>query len=58
METALSLNDGLVIVENIDKNEKNIFSSKFACPVSGFTINEIEPRLFSFNNPKWCLLKL
>ena len=51
VETALSLNDGLVIVENIDKNEKNIFSSKFACPVSGFTINEIEPRLFSFNNP-------
>ena len=29
----------------------NVFSAKFACPVSGFTIDEIEPRLFSFNNP-------
>ncbi len=31
--------------------ERIIFSAKFACPVSGFTIAEIEPRLFSFNNP-------
>ncbi|HVI90286.1 MAG TPA: excinuclease ABC subunit UvrA, partial [Dongiaceae bacterium] len=34
-----------------DKGERIMFSSRFACPVSGFTIDEIEPRLFSFNNP-------
>jgi excinuclease ABC subunit A len=51
VETALSLADGLIIAENADTKEETIFSSKFACPVSGFTIPEIEPRLFSFNNP-------
>lgn len=51
IETALKLADGLCIVENADKNEQHIFSEKFACPVSGFTIPEIEPRLFSFNSP-------
>jgi excinuclease ABC subunit A len=51
VETALGLSDGLVIVENADTQEEHIFSAKFACPVSGFTIAEIEPRLFSFNNP-------
>lgn len=51
VETALSLADGLLIVENADTQEQTIFSEKFACPVSGFTIPEIEPRLFSFNNP-------
>ena len=51
VETALNLSDGLLIVENAETHEENIFSSKFACPVSGFTIEEIEPRLFSFNNP-------
>jgi len=50
-ETALSLADGLVFTENADNGEITIFSAKFACPVSGFTIDEIEPRLFSFNNP-------
>ncbi len=52
IETALKLSDGLLFVDFVD-NTKNreIFSSKFACPVSGFTIEEIEPRLFSFNNP-------
>jgi len=50
-ETALSLADGLVFTENADTGEITIFSAKFACPVSGFTIDEIEPRLFSFNNP-------
>ena len=50
-ETALGLADGLAIAENADSGEETIFSSKFACPVSGFTIPEIEPRLFSFNNP-------
>lgn len=51
IETALKLSDGLVYAEISDSKERKIFSSKFACPVSGFTIEEIEPRLFSFNNP-------
>jgi excinuclease ABC subunit A len=57
IETALNLADGLLVVEFADEKERDgkqkqiIFSSKFACPVSGFTISEIEPRLFSFNNP-------
>jgi len=55
VETALNLADGLVIVEDHQQNgskpKQELFSSKFACPVSGFTIEEIEPRLFSFNNP-------
>ena len=51
LETALGLADGIVNAENADNAEKTIFSAKFACPVSGFTIDEIEPRLFSFNNP-------
>ena len=56
-ETALELADGIAIVEYADERDENgspkriVFSSKFACPVSGFTIPEIEPRLFSFNNP-------
>ena len=50
-ETAIKLSDGLAFVENTSTNERTTFSSKFACPVSGFTIEEIEPRLFSFNNP-------
>ncbi len=57
IETALQLADGLALVELADQTDDNgnprriIFSEKFACPVSGFTIEEIEPRLFSFNNP-------
>ncbi|MEQ8251109.1 MAG: excinuclease ABC subunit A, partial [Oceanibaculum nanhaiense] len=44
LETALELADGLAIAENADDGERTIFSAKFACPVSGFTIDEIEPR--------------
>jgi excinuclease ABC subunit A len=51
IETALHHSDGLLIVENADTAEQLVLSSKFACPVSGFTIEEIEPRLFSFNSP-------
>lgn len=51
VETALKLGDGLIFVENAADGSRATFSSKFACPVSGFTIEEIEPRLFSFNNP-------
>jgi len=50
-ETALRLADGLAIAEQADDGERILFSERFACPVSGFTISEIEPRLFSFNNP-------
>ncbi|MFD0937045.1 excinuclease ABC subunit UvrA, partial [Methylobacterium trifolii] len=55
-ETALELADGIADIEFADAPEgedprKITFSSRFACPVSGFTIAEIEPRLFSFNNP-------
>lgn len=57
LEQALDLADGIAVFEYADEKEENgeakrvTFSSKFACPVSGFTIPEIEPRLFSFNNP-------
>ena len=51
LETALALTDGIAVAEDADSGERTIFSAKFACPVSGFTIDEIEPRLFSFNNP-------
>ncbi len=56
-ETALELADGIAIAENATKEDAKgapehiIFSAKFACPISGFTIDEIEPRLFSFNAP-------
>lgn len=52
VETALKLSDGLLYAENMADKKRQTFSSKFACPVSGFTIEEIEPRLFSFNNPQ------
>ncbi len=57
LQTALNLADGLAVAEWADKTEgeeeprRMLFSERFACPVSGFTIAEIEPRLFSFNNP-------
>ena len=55
MEIALQLTDGIAVAEMADSKEeepeKIVFSSRFACPISGFTIDEIEPRLFSFNNP-------
>ena len=57
LETALEMADGIAIIEFADLAEgeteprRITLSSKFACPVSGFTIPEIEPRLFSFNSP-------
>jgi len=59
VETALSISNGLLVAEYEDetlpkkfrKVETIIFSSKFSCPESGFTLEEIEPRLFSFNSP-------
>jgi excinuclease ABC subunit A len=50
-ETALTLSDGIVYAESADDAARTVFSSRFACPVSGFSIEEIEPRLFSFNSP-------
>ena len=52
IETALGLAEGLAVAENADNGERTVFSARFACPVSGFTIEEIEPRLFSFNAPQ------
>ncbi len=55
LRTALDLADGIAILETAvggdEEPERLTFSEKFACPVSGFTIPEIEPRLFSFNAP-------
>lgn len=51
IETALKISDGLIVTEDATSGARTTFSSKFACPVSGFTIEEIEPRLFSFNSP-------
>jgi excinuclease ABC subunit A len=53
LETAVRLSDGLAIVAAMDDEEKRetVFSSRFACPHCGYSISELEPRLFSFNNP-------
>jgi len=56
IETALKLSDGLLIAEILNEDESKAnkrltFSEKFSCPISGFQINEIEPRMFSFNSP-------
>ncbi len=56
MRTALDLSDGIAYVEILsnnktEKNKRIVFSENFSCPVSGFTIAEVEPRLFSFNAP-------
>jgi len=52
-ETALKLADGIAVVAYMDapKQAELVFSSKFACPLCGYSLSELEPRLFSFNNP-------
>ncbi len=50
LETALKLADGLVVVKVVDGQE-TLYSTKYSCPDCGISIEEIEPRLFSFNNP-------
>ncbi|WP_439100456.1 excinuclease ABC subunit UvrA [Congregibacter sp.] len=51
-ETALELTDGLALVVDMDGESADlVFSARFACPECGHSINELEPRLFSFNNP-------
>ena len=50
-ETALRIADGLARVVNMDDDSEMTFSAKFACPQCGYSLTELEPRLFSFNNP-------
>jgi len=53
-ETALKLADGIALVASMDEDddsEEMIFSARFACPICGHSISELEPKLFSFNNP-------
>jgi excinuclease ABC subunit A len=50
-ETSLRLADGRAIALDMDSGREQIFSNKFACPVCGYSLQELEPRLFSFNNP-------
>jgi excinuclease ABC subunit A len=51
-ETALNLAEGLVMISYMEGDHPDqLFSAKFACPVCNYSINELEPRLFSFNNP-------
>ncbi len=49
--TALELTEGLVTVVDMDTEEEQVFSAKFACPKCGYNLAELEPRIFSFNNP-------
>lgn len=51
VETALKLSDGLLLLDNMDEEKEIMFSARFACPVCDYSLNELEPRLFSFNNP-------
>jgi excinuclease ABC subunit A len=51
VETALKLSNGLLYAEDAISGDRLTFSEKFSCPVSDFTLDEIEPRLFSFNSP-------
>jgi excinuclease ABC subunit A len=50
-ETALRLAEGRAIALAMDSGKEQIFSNKFACPTCGYSLQELEPRLFSFNNP-------
>ncbi|HTH74021.1 MAG TPA: excinuclease ABC subunit UvrA [Trinickia sp.] len=50
-ETALRLADGRAIALEMDTGQEHLFSSKFACPICSYSLPELEPRLFSFNNP-------
>jgi excinuclease ABC subunit A len=56
LETGLNLSNGLIIIATLDDNHRvlteKLFSSKFACPYCGYSLTELEPRLFSFNNPQ------
>ena len=51
VETSLLLSDGLIEIEEIDSNSVSLFSSDYSCSQCGYSIPELEPRIFSFNNP-------
>ena len=51
-ETALRIADGIAIAANIDGGDEVLFSERYACSQCGYSISELEPRIFSFNNPK------
>ncbi len=51
LETALRLAEGKAIAVEMDSNKEHLFSAKFSCPVCDYSLAELEPRLFSFNNP-------
>jgi excinuclease ABC subunit A len=51
-ETALRLSDGLAIAASMDNDQQLLFSERYACPHCGYSLSELEPRIFSFNNPK------
>ena len=51
METVMALTGGLLVVHLVDTDEEMVFSQNFACPDCGISLSEVEPRLFSFNNP-------
>ena len=51
IETSLQLSDGLIEIENMDKGEITLYSSNFSCSKCGYAVPELEPRMFSFNNP-------
>ena len=51
IETSLLLSEGLIEVENMDKKEITLYSSNFSCSQCGYAVPELEPRMFSFNNP-------
>ena len=51
IETSLQLSDGLIEIENIDSGKQMLFSSNFSCSHCGYAVPELEPRMFSFNNP-------
>lgn len=58
IETALALSDGLVTVIFMDEKKNPLtFSSKYACPICNYSLSELEPRLFSFNNPRGACLQ-
>src|SRR5712672_4153067 len=52
-ETALRHADGRAVVLELDSGREHLFSARYACPVCDYSLSELEPRLFSFNNPMW-----
>ena len=51
-ETALALSDGIAVITHLDEEKpEQLFSAKFSCPICNYSLDELEPKLFSFNNP-------